>query len=381
MKRASLLFLPIFFLLMASVSSVGATNFLTNVSFEIPFNHTYFDERNWCEDYAGTGSISWTSSQAYSGTYSIRFQNIYQDSMFLCYAHNVSADGVNFLTTSYDYGAWIYKVRSDSVGAMWMFSSDTCVDEVAGECKDTVECGGLYLDDVTSQYNDCPTGQWCYISGTTRLTNDFAYFCVYASASGSNYIDFYLDEMFMGTDIPAPSPPPSLNATIVSYTISDSSPTVGQEISIKMKIRNTGPQSYNYWVGLSIGDNVTQTWCNRDCYTDGKGDYGRTGIIGQNEVVQVERKFRIRRDYFTEGSSYDVVMAVYDSPYLPWESAFDLEYVENGISVVSVEDKLFAYARNISIDKSTTSLKDNVRIKAYIENNGTLSWNFRVKTF
>ncbi len=170
--------------------------------------------------------------------------------------------------------------------------------------------------------------------------------------------------------------PSNVDAQISQITISDNNPTIGQEVSVKIKITNTGQGSWNFPVGLSIGKN--SIYCNRDCYTDGKGDYVYTGLIHSGQTVEVERTFKFRQEYFDEGGSYDLKAGVYAFTYMPPSQAYDYKTLSDYITIATLEQKLNTYAIHAKASKQKVAKEDVVDITAYVLNNGTASYNFTI---
>jgi len=175
------------------------------------------------------------------------------------------------------------------------------------------------------------------------------------------------------TTVPAPS---NVSAEIVDYYFSDTEPVLNQEVTIRIKIRNTGNVSYNFVVGLSIGNLTSGVFCNRDCYTDGKGDYVYTGTIAPDETVEVERTFKFLDTYFDEHGYYDTIIAVYYTTYLPPSQAYDNVTLDDNFYIKRYDEKIFAYAYSIHPSKTITSQGDIIDVTAYVINNQTLTWNY-----
>lgn len=168
---------------------------------------------------------------------------------------------------------------------------------------------------------------------------------------------------------------PPVYASIISYNF-PSQAYQEQIITVRSVIKNTGNETIKLYYGLSIGDKDTGVWCNRDCYADGLGDYLEIPNIEPGGVRTVERKFRIRSDYFSPYRYYDVRIAIYDQPYLPFESAIDRVEINNGIFVKELV--LDAYAIRAFADKTTVGRKSLLRVTAWIYNNGVIPYNFTI---
>jgi hypothetical protein len=170
--------------------------------------------------------------------------------------------------------------------------------------------------------------------------------------------------------------PTNVNAEIAQISVNDLNPTLDQEIAIRVKVTNTGQDAWDFPVGISIGNGTVI--CNRDCYTDGLGDYVHTGLIHSGQTVQVERRFKVRRDYFNVGNSYNLYVGVYPYEYLPPSQAYDYKILTNYISVVPLEDKLDVNFQMVKASKPKVHKGDIVDITAYVVNNGSISYNFTI---
>ena len=170
--------------------------------------------------------------------------------------------------------------------------------------------------------------------------------------------------------------PTNVDAEISQISVSDLNPTLDQEITIKVKVTNTGQDAWDFPVGISIGNGTVI--CNRDCYTDGLGDYVHTGLIHSGQTVQVERRFKVRRDYFSEGNSYNLYVGVYPYEYLPPSQAYDYKILTNYINIVPLEDKLDVNFQMVKASKPKVSKGDIVDITAYVVNSGSISYNFTI---
>jgi len=123
---------------------------------------------------------------------------------------------------------------------------------------------------------------------------------------------------------------PNLKAEIISVNASVTQVAVNGLARINILIRNNGTQSYNFYVGLSIGKNDTYVFCNRYCYADcgdTKGtaacDYMRTGTIHPGQTVAVSRLFKFDEAFFYPDNLYDLAIGVYTAAYV--EPAFALD--------------------------------------------------------
>lgn len=175
---------------------------------------------------------------------------------------------------------------------------------------------------------------------------------------------------------PTTTLPYSINASISQISVSDNTPTIGQEIRIRVKITNTGQTPWNFPVGISIGKNGV--YCNRDCYVDGKGDYVYTGNIHSGQTVEVERVFKFRDEYFDYGQSYDLLVGVYAYPYMPPSQAYDYKVLSNYFTIVPLEQKLDAFPISVKASKSKVAKDDYIDITSYILNNGSIPYNFTI---
>lgn len=177
--------------------------------------------------------------------------------------------------------------------------------------------------------------------------------------------------------IPPPPPPPvGIDADIVNWDFSDREPLIDDGVTVKIWIRNTGNVSYNFPVGLSIGNESNLIFCNRDCYTDGKGDYVYTGTIYPDETVFVQRTFKFIPEYFNVHDYYDVRIGVYHVPYIAYDDALDTQSLSNYIYISAIEDKLDAYAISGRAIPYMASRKGLVTIESYIKNAGSITWNY-----
>lgn len=170
-------------------------------------------------------------------------------------------------------------------------------------------------------------------------------------------------------------PPPPIYASIISYDF-PSEAFQEQIITVKSLVKNTGNTTIKLYYGLSIGDKDTGIWCNRDCYADGLGDYVELPNIEPGGVRIVERKFKLRSDYFAPYKYYDVRIAIYDEPYLPFESAIHGIELNNAIYVKELV--LDAYAIMAFANKQTVGRKSLISITAWVYNRGVIPYNFTV---
>jgi hypothetical protein len=146
--------------------------------------------------------------------------------------------------------------------------------------------------------------------------------------------------------------------------------------NIKAWIKNTGGSLATFYVGLSIGNIYpfpSGKICNRDCYQDGLGDYAQI-TLSPGEGGLITRSFKFRSDYFTDGQNADVLLDVFNSPYQPPENAQARVNLTDYVSVS--QPAPFAYAQSCVASRSVVSLKDILSITCYINNNGTLRWNY-----
>lgn len=170
--------------------------------------------------------------------------------------------------------------------------------------------------------------------------------------------------------------PYNVYAEISQISVSDNTPTIGQEIRIRVKITNIGLNTWNFPVGISIGKNGI--YCNRDCYVDGKGDYVYTGNIHSGQTVEVERVFKFRDEYFDYGQSYDLLVGVYAYPYMPPSQAYDYKVLNNYFTIVPLEQKLDAFPISVKASKPKVAKDDYIDITSYILNNGSIPYNFTI---
>jgi hypothetical protein len=162
-------------------------------------------------------------------------------------------------------------------------------------------------------------------------------------------------------------------AQITSYTIPTTAYLDGV-YDIRVWIKNTGQIQKTFYVGLSIGDIYPAgKVCDKDCYQDGLGDYAQV-TLAPSQTALVTRSFKFRDDYFTNGQQADVLLDVFDAPYLPPQYALNRVNLTNYITIS--QPAPFAYAQNCVASKDVTSRKDTIRIDCYVNNNGTMTWNF-----
>lgn len=169
-------------------------------------------------------------------------------------------------------------------------------------------------------------------------------------------------------------PPVGVNASIVSYTATDINPTLDQEVTVTIAIKNTGGSSYDFAVGLSIGNNTF--YCNRNCYTDGLGDYVFTGTLAPEETTWVSRKFKFHSWLFEYNQFYNMKIGVYPATYLPPSSAYDYVTANNYFYTKTTTEKLDAYAISAIATPYWVNQGGQVSIRTYITNEGTTTWNF-----
>lgn len=170
--------------------------------------------------------------------------------------------------------------------------------------------------------------------------------------------------------------PSNVHAQVSQISVSDSNPTIDQDVRIRVKVTNIGFETWNFPVGVSIGKNGI--YCNRDCYVDGKGDYVYTGNIHPGQTVEVERIFKFRDEYFDYGESYDLLVGVYAYPYMIPSQAYDYEVLSNYFNIVPLEQKLDAFPISVKASKPKVAKNDYVDITSYILNNGSISYNFTI---
>jgi len=178
------------------------------------------------------------------------------------------------------------------------------------------------------------------------------------------------------TIAPPPPPPVGVDAEIVSWGFSDRQPLIDDEITVKIWIRNTGNVSFNFPVGLSIGNESNMIYCNKDCYTDGKGDYVYTGTMYVGETRMVQRTFKFYDDWFDVHKYYDVRMGVYHAEDIPYYEALDWQTLDDYIYTSAIEDKLDAYAISARAIPYQNTRKGLVSIESYIKNSGSITWNY-----
>lgn len=192
-----------------------------------------------------------------------------------------------------------------------------------------------------------------------------------------NFTTDGLDELFLNDAILVTQYPitPGVDAKIVSYSLPTSA-MQEQIISVKAIIKNTGTARSDFYVGLSIGSDETGIWCNRYCYADGIGDYFVVRDLEVNSSAIIERKFRIRSEFFEANMYYDARIAVYDKPYVPFEYALDSVALEDYIYVHELV--LDAYAFHAAADKTQVGKKSMITITGWIINKGPISYNFTI---
>lgn len=177
--------------------------------------------------------------------------------------------------------------------------------------------------------------------------------------------------------IPPPPPPPvGVDAEIVKWNFSDTKPLIDDEVTIKIWIRNTGNVSYNFPVGLSIGNESSMIYCNRDCYTDGKGNYVYTGTMYVGETRVVQRTFKFYDDWFDVHEYYDVRMGVYHAEDIPYDEALGKKTLNDYVYISDIEDKLNAYAISARAIPYQNTRKGLVSIETNIKNAGKITWNY-----
>jgi hypothetical protein len=161
-------------------------------------------------------------------------------------------------------------------------------------------------------------------------------------------------------------PPQGSNLTIIRIEPSDSQPTFDQRIKVKVHVRNTGMVTLDrVFVGLSLiqGSSV----CNRDCYTDGLGDYFILGTIYPQDELIAEREFKIRSDKFTTGPATFIATA-HTQPYVGPE--FTLANATQGITIIPPSQKLNACPIHLKASHMQARIGDTVSYTATIENRG-----------
>jgi hypothetical protein len=154
--------------------------------------------------------------------------------------------------------------------------------------------------------------------------------------------------------------------SISRIDVSDTSPALDQIVKVKIHVRNTGISTItNAFVGLSLLQ--SNSVCNRDCYTDGKGDYAQTGILFSGDEVVVERDFKIRSDKFTNDVATFTVSASTE-PYVP---AF-MFIASSGtqITILLPSQKLNACPIHLKASNQQARVGDMVTYTATIENRG-----------
>jgi len=163
------------------------------------------------------------------------------------------------------------------------------------------------------------------------------------------------------------------SATIVLYTASTANPTLWEEVTINAWIKNTGTNYATFKYGLSIGNDTSGHWCNRDCYTDGLGDYA-TISLAPNETGVVTRRFTFdpTKYPFVEGGHYDLWQTVKN------ETLTDILYSHIEYSYFTIAPfytKASAYAYAVRVVPNPLNTRE-VDITAWIINNGTMTYNF-----
>jgi hypothetical protein len=161
-------------------------------------------------------------------------------------------------------------------------------------------------------------------------------------------------------------PPQGSNLTITKIEPSDLQPTFDQRIKVKVHVRNTGMVTLDrVFVGLSLiqGSSV----CNRDCYTDGLGDYFILGTIYPQDELIAEREFKIRSDKFTTGPATFIATA-HTQPYVAPQ--FTLANATRGITIIPPSQKLNACPIHLKASHMQARIGDIVSYTATIENRG-----------
>ena len=176
------------------------------------------------------------------------------------------------------------------------------------------------------------------------------------------------------TPTPTPTPAPSgADANIISVSVSDSNPTRSQEVIITTRIENTGSTS-TLILGQSIG-NVSGSFifCDIECYIDGFGDF-REFNVSSGGTIDVTRTYIINPTFFTIGDVLEIVTTVRDTNLI----LVDKNISFNAITIVSLAEKLDAFALS-AVGRPARLLKnDIVSIRTFIFNNGTFTHNFTI---
>jgi hypothetical protein len=190
----------------------------------------------------------------------------------------------------------------------------------------------------------------------------------------------------------------ALSLLFLSVAISSAQATINAEITrvdfpttaylngtypVNIWISNTGDTAYNFSVGLTIGRFLNMTdrtfhsslYCNRDCYNDGLGDYGQTGIIAPGDHVVVTRLYRFRPDVFATGLTYGLIADVFNATYLPPTSALDWHGYPDNITTVNYT--IDARITNV-VTEGQPSVGDTKAYDIYVRNTGNQPANFYV---
>jgi len=100
-----------------------------------------------------------------------------------------------------------------------------------------------------------------------------------------------------------------LDVEFIGITVLPGNVTKGGEIAVYVDLHNTGSVDYDFTLGMSIGINETRRWCNRECYSDGLGDYVTVSML-KDSYETGTRRLRLNHPMFVENESYDLWVAV-----------------------------------------------------------------------
>lgn len=196
---------------------------------------------------------------------------------------------------------------------------------------------GVYRFNITSCHgNYLSTSTW-----TNCATCSEAYNTVTNTTSGQTCIQSLTSPILPPFVLPngsTPAPPSSFNvsAKIISVNASIRTLPVGYEVTLTTLVQNNGSSNWIFYLGQSIGDNSTSTFCNRDCYVDCQMgtvdsiinygtyqcDYLSTNTIHAGQTVILKRRFLFKDSFFDTGLK-DMITAIYYAPYLSPVDAYD----------------------------------------------------------
>ena len=143
------------------------------------------------------------------------------------------------------------------------------------------------------------------------------------------------------------------DAEITGISISKQVANQDEVITVAICIVNTGNETFNFPVGLTIGYSWNPSGryfegesCNSECYVSG-GDYTYTGSLDPEEEVCILRDFKLKSDKFYNGKQYDIVVAVYNETYKPPTEALDLVYWRTAVYVTDIN---YQYVDEVECD-------------------------------